>query len=85
MSRTLIYSDLQVTVERNHYGAIVVTAEIPDRRTKETYLRSHQFYYFSIAECMEMVAEEHDLDLWDSIANMREELGDVVDVIGPLP
>lgn len=80
MSPKLIYSDLQVAVERNIYGAIVITAEIPDRRTKETYLRSEQFHYYSIADAVEMFAEEHNLDLWDSIADMREELGDVVDV-----
>lgn len=59
---------------------IVVTSEIPDRRTKETYFHSEQYYGYSIADAVERFAEEHGLDLWDSIENMREELGDVVDV-----
>lgn len=80
MSRELIYSDLQITVERNGHGAIVITAEIPNRRSKESYFHSEQFYGYSIADAVERFAEEHDLDLWDSIDNMRQELGEIVDV-----
>lgn len=80
MTQELIYSDLQITVERNGYGAIVITSEIPDRRTKETYIRSEQFYGYSIADSVERFAEEHGIDLWDSIDNMRQELGEIVDV-----
>lgn len=75
-----LYYDLQVTAERNKYGAIVVTSEIPDRRTKETYFHSEQFYGYSIADAVARFAEEHGLDLWDSIDNMRQELGEIVDV-----
>ena len=75
-----LYYDLQVGVERNKYGAIVITAEIPDRRTKETYFHSEQFYGYSIADAVERFAEKHDIDLWDSIENMRAELGEIVDV-----
>lgn len=75
-----LYYDLQVGVERNIYGAIVITSEIPDRRTKETYFHSEQFYGYSIADAVERFAEEHGLDLWDSIENMRQELGEIVDV-----
>lgn len=80
MSRTLIYSDLQITVETNGYGAIVITAELTDRRSKESYLCSERYYYYYIAEAVEQFAEEHGLDLWDSIENMRQELGEIVDV-----
>ena len=75
-----LYYDLQVTVERNKYGAIVITSEIADKPTKETYFHSEQFYGYSIADAVERFAEENGLDLWDSLDNMREELGDVVDV-----
>lgn len=73
-----LYYDLQVTVERNKYGAIVVTSEIPDRRTKETYFHSEQFYGYSIADAVERFAEEYGLDLSDSIDLMVEELGHFV-------
>lgn len=72
-----LYYDLQVGVERNIYGVIVVTADVGEVvRT----VRSEQYYGYSIADAVERFAEEHGIDLSDSIENMREELGEIVDV-----